>query len=328
MSFLKIENVNKSYENYKALNDISVSIEKGEFVCLLGPSGCGKTTLLRVLAGLEDNHEGKIYIGGKDATNLPPDQRNFGIVFQSYALFPNMNVYKNISFGLENRKMKKSEIDSKVKEVLKMVELDGHEKKYPSQLSGGQQQRVAIARSLVLEPEILLLDEPLSALDAKVRESLRAEIKALQRKLQITTILVTHDQEEAVSMADKIVVFNKGNIMQVGNPEEIYYYPKNDFVADFVGKANFIEDNGLKKILRPECIKYSTKITANSTKAVVEEIEFRGTIYRVLVSLQNKSNDLIYIDISWKEKIKHNIRVGKIIYVDLQDYLGEYSYAQ
>lgn len=312
MSFLKIENVNKNYENYKALNNISVSIEKGEFVCLLGPSGCGKTTLLRVLAGLEDNHEGKIYIDGKDSTNLSPDQRNFGIVFQSYALFPNMNVYKNIAFGLENRKMKKDEIDSKVKEVLKMVELDGHEKKYPSQLSGGQQQRVAIARAIALSPDFLLLDEPLSALDAKVRLKLKTQIRQLQKRLGITTIMVTHDQEEALSMADKIVVMSKGNIEQIGTPKEIYKEPVNDFVADFIGTINFMPDERSKSTLavRPEDITISDKCE-KALSGTVTDIEYRGSHYRLSVDHNGQE---LKIDASMAIVEDKEIEEGKTIY--------------
>ena len=288
MSFLALNNISKSYGKTKVLNNISVDIKTGEFVCLLGPSGCGKTTLLRIVAGLEDNHDGTVIIGDKDMTNLPSDERNFGIVFQSYALFPNMNVYKNIAFGLKNKKMKKDEIESKVKEVLDMVELTGFENKYPSQLSGGQQQRVAIARAIALSPDFLLLDEPLSALDAKVRLKLRTQIRQLQKKLGITTIMVTHDQEEALSMADKIVVMSKGNLEQIGSPKEIYQNPQNQFVADFIGTINFVEDGKENNIygIRPEEIVITDK-KENSQRGVVKDMEFKGAFYRLDVNYNN-----------------------------------------
>ncbi|MFR2551675.1 MAG: ABC transporter ATP-binding protein [Clostridioides difficile] len=234
MSYLKINNVFKSYDQKKVLNNISLDIEEGEFLCLLGPSGCGKTTLLRIIAGLEDVNSGTIILQDKDITNLEPSKRGFGIVFQSYALFPNMTAYNNIAFPLKERKVSKEKIDNKVKEVLETVGLTNEAHKYPKALSGGQQQRIAIARALALEPKFLLLDEPMSALDAKVRHKLRMDIKRLQKELNITTIMVTHDQEEAITMADKIAILNGGDIMQIGTPEEIYQNPQNLFTAQFI----------------------------------------------------------------------------------------------
>lgn len=328
MSYLSIKDVRKSFKKSEILKGINIDIEKGELVCFLGPSGCGKTTLLRIIAGLESCNTGSISVNNKEITKLQPAQRNIGIVFQSYSLFPNMTIYENIAYGLKNGKVNKSYIDSKVNSMMVMIDLIGMENKYPSELSGGQQQRVAIARAIVLEPKILLLDEPLSALDAKVRESLRAEIKNIQRKLNITTILVTHDQEEAVSMGDKIVVFNEGNVMQIGEPEGIYYNPNNDFVADFIGKANFIQGkDGDTRVLRPECIEFSISKKLNYTEGIIKDMEFRGNTYRAIIELNTKNKDIIYLDISWKEKVKNRLGKNKIIYIDLNEVLGEYKYA-
>ena len=236
--FLKITDLWKAFGEFIALQDISLEIREGEFICFLGPSGCGKTTLLRAIAGLDLQSRGKIEQATRDISSLPPAERDYGIVFQSYALFPNLSIEKNISFGLENIGMAKSAIGLRVAELLDLVGLPEQAKKYPAQLSGGQQQRIALARAIASEPGLLLLDEPLSALDAKVRVSLRHEIKELQRKLGVTTIMVTHDQEEGLSMADRIVVMNQGVIEQVGTPTEIYRDPATLFVADFIGEMN------------------------------------------------------------------------------------------
>ena len=240
-SFLSIRNLGKQFGEFTALEDISLDIEQGEFVCFLGPSGCGKTTLLRMIAGLEDCQSGEIWQGGKEISHLPPEKRDFGIVFQSYALFPNLTVFDNIAFGLRNQGKSKSEVKQLVGEWLETVGLPDSGNKYPGQLSGGQQQRIALARALALSPGLLLLDEPLSALDAKVRVKLRESIRALQKRLGITTIMVTHDQEEAMAMADRIVVMNHGHIEQVGNSKTIYQQPASKFVAEFVGSMNFLE---------------------------------------------------------------------------------------
>jgi iron(III) transport system ATP-binding protein len=238
--YLRISNLWKSFGNFQALKDVSLDIHDGEFVCFLGPSGCGKTTLLRAIAGLDLQTFGTIEQDGRDISNLPPAERDFGIVFQSYALFPNLTIEKNIAFGLENAGRSKDQIATRVTELLSLVGLEDQRKKYPAQLSGGQQQRIALARAIATSPGLLLLDEPLSALDAKVRVYLRHEIKELQRKLGITTVMVTHDQEEALSMADRIVVMNQGVIEQVGSPTDIYREPKTLFVADFIGETNKI----------------------------------------------------------------------------------------
>jgi iron(III) transport system ATP-binding protein len=239
--FLRIRDLVKRFGAFTALQDVSLDVYKGEFICFLGPSGCGKTTLLRAIAGLDPQDEGTIEIAGRDVSKLPPAARDFGIVFQSYALFPNLTVADNVGYGLVNRRKLHGEIGARVQELLKLVGLSDQEKKYPVQLSGGQQQRVALARALATSPGLLFLDEPLSALDARVRLRLRDEIKSLQRRLGVTTIMVTHDQEEALAMADRIVVMNQGIIDQVGMPLEIYRAPATPFVADFVGSMTFLD---------------------------------------------------------------------------------------
>src|SRR5690349_12295935 len=239
--FLRIRNLEKRFGAFTALQNIDLDVAQGEFVCFLGPSGCGKTTLLRAIAGLDPQNAGTIEIAGRDVSNLPPAARDFGIVFQSYALFPNLTVAANVGYGLVNRRAGRAEIDRRVNELLALVGLPDQGQKYPVQLSGGQQQRVALARALATSPGLLLLDEPLSALDARVRLRLRDEIKALQRRLGVTTVMVTHDQEEALAMADCIVVMNQGVIEQVGSPQDIYRHPTTAFVADFVGTMTFLD---------------------------------------------------------------------------------------
>jgi len=238
---MRAREIDKSYGAFVALKSVSLEVYKGEFVCFLGPSGCGKTTLLRVIAGLDPQSSGTIEIAGRDVSLLPPSARDFGIVFQSYALFPNLTVAANVGYGLVNQRMSRTAIKARVDELLALVSLADQGDKYPVQLSGGQQQRVALARALATSPSLLLLDEPLSALDARVRLRLRDELKSLQRRLGITTIMVTHDQEEAMGLADRMVVMNQGTIEQVGTPAEIYAHPQTAFVADFVGAMNFIE---------------------------------------------------------------------------------------
>ncbi|MEJ8824880.1 putative 2-aminoethylphosphonate ABC transporter ATP-binding protein [Variovorax humicola] len=242
---LEVIGIRKDFESFSALRDVHLRVNPGEMLCFLGPSGCGKTTLLRIIAGLETQTAGQILQNGKDVSWLPPDQRDYGIVFQSYALFPNLTIADNIAYGLVNGKVRKAEIKTRVEELLKLVGLPTSGAKYPSQLSGGQQQRVALARALATRPGLLLLDEPLSALDALERIRLRGEIRRLQRQVGITTIMVTHDQEEALSMADRIVVMNHGVIEQVGTPMDIYERPATPFVADFVGKVNVLQGYAL-----------------------------------------------------------------------------------
>jgi iron(III) transport system ATP-binding protein len=242
---LRLEGVHKAFGTFVALQSIDLAIEPGELVCFLGPSGCGKTTLLRIIAGLEQQTRGRILQNGIDVSNAPPAARDYGIVFQSYALFPNLTVAQNVAYGLVNRRKSRAEVSARVAELLTLVGLPDAGGKYPSQMSGGQQQRVALARALATSPSLLLLDEPLSALDAKVRERLRGEIKQLQRRLSVTTIMVTHDQEEALSMADRVVVMNDGVIEQVGSASEVYERAATPFVADFLGKVNVLKATSL-----------------------------------------------------------------------------------
>jgi iron(III) transport system ATP-binding protein len=307
--FLQIRNLTKTFGSFVALKDISLEIYEGEFVCFLGPSGCGKTTLLRLIAGLEEQDSGQIIQAGNDISRLPPSRRDFGIVFQSYALFPNLTVAKNIAYGLENQKLAKSEIESRVQGLLNLVGMSDAGRKYPAQLSGGQQQRVALARALALSPGLLLLDEPLSALDARVRAGLRSELAQLQRRLGVTTVMVTHDQEEALTMADRIVVMDQGTVQQVGTPQEIYQHPSTPFVANFVGEMNFlacvVESPGVVRwgrfaltvthingsstgssvtlAIRPEEIRVTGLDTrSNNTLPMrVEGLEFLGSFYRL-----------------------------------------------
>ena len=239
-SAVELRNVTLAYGDFVAVKDVNLSIRKGEFVTLLGPSGCGKTTILRSIAGLVQPTGGEIEVAGRRIDNVPIHKRNIGLVFQNYALFPHKSVYDNIAFGLKYRNVDKATIAQKVKRALDMVRLPGVEKKLPSEMSGGQQQRIALARAIVIEPDVLLLDEPLSALDANLREEMRTELKIIQREVGITTIFVTHDQEEALAMSDRIVVMNKGLIEQEGSPEDVYRRPESRFVASFLGQSNLL----------------------------------------------------------------------------------------
>ncbi|WP_051623575.1 ATP-binding cassette domain-containing protein [Clostridium hydrogeniformans] len=321
--YLKIQELSKTFGRFNALNNISFTVKEGEFLCLLGPSGCGKTTLLRVLAGLESCEKGRIYLKGRDITSEPTRKRGLGIVFQSYALFPNMTAFENISIGLKEKKIDKLSINNRVKEVLDLVELENCKEKYPKEMSGGQQQRVALARALALSPDFLLLDEPLSALDAKVRAKLRYEIKELQQKLGITTIMVTHDQEEALSMADRIVVMNNSKIEQIGTPLDIYKNPCNNFVADFIGVTNFIENEnifGSYGSIRPEDFLITRENIKNSRPSIIKSMEFRGGFYRIFVNLLS-TNDIskeIIADIPWYDCDSLNLRDGDKIYLSIR----------
>ncbi|AMJ61887.1 ABC transporter ATP-binding protein [Bosea sp. PAMC 26642] len=241
MARLSIEHLRKSYGDLTVVDDVTIDIADGEFLVLLGPSGCGKTTTLRMVAGFIPPSAGKLTIGARDVTGLPPWKRDCGLVFQSYALFPHMSVAENVAFGLEMRKVPQAERAVRVAEALRLVQLTGLDGRYPRQLSGGQQQRVALARALAMEPDVLLLDEPLSNLDAKLRQEVRVEIRDLQRKLGLTTIMVTHDQEEALTMADRLVVMEKGKVRQIGTQRELYEKPADRFVAGFIGRSAFLD---------------------------------------------------------------------------------------
>ncbi len=246
MSFLRLENLVKEFEGrggegiVRAVDDVSINIEEGEFLTLLGPSGCGKTTTLRLVAGFEFPTSGRIVLDGEEINDQPPNQRDMAMVFQSYAIFPHLNVFENIAYGLKIQRLPKNTLKDKVRRVLELTELTGLENRAPNALSGGQQQRVALARALVMEPKVLLMDEPLSNLDAKLREVMRTEIRRIQQTLGITSVYVTHDQIEAMTLSDRVVVMNQGRIEQIGPPQEIYRRPKSAFVADFIGSTNFI----------------------------------------------------------------------------------------
>ena len=239
-SMLRLEGLCKDYGEGLVLHDLSLNIEQGEFLTLLGPSGCGKTTTLRIIAGLEKPTAGRVFLEGLDVTRLPPEKRQMNTVFQNYALFPHMNVFQNIAYGLRVRKVSKREQQERVAEALRLVRLEGYEKRMPTQLSGGQRQRVAIARAVVLHPKVLLLDEPLGALDLKLRQEMQGELKQLQRELGITFIYITHDQEEALNMSSRIVIMREGRVEQIGTPEEVYEHPQTLFAADFIGQSNLL----------------------------------------------------------------------------------------
>lgn len=332
MEFLEIQNVTKTFGKFVALDLINFSVSKKEFVCLLGPSGCGKTTLLRIIAGLEEPNIGsKILLEGKDITAQPPSKRNFGIVFQSYALFPNLTAYQNIAYGLKNKKLPKKEVDDRVKEALSLVNLEHLRNSYPAQLSGGQQQRIALARAIALSPSFLLLDEPLSALDAKVRVKLRTEIRKLQEKLGVTTIMVTHDQEEALTMADKIVVMNNARIEQIGTPQAIYEYPQTPFVADFIGTVNMLTQEGIAMAIRPEHIFISEEKTKTAIKTIVKDLEFRGAFYRLFLQIDEAdqfkvAEGLLAVDVATSLVNKLALKKDSGIYVELpQNHLVTYQ---
>ena len=256
-ALLRLENLKKSFDENPVLKGICLDVMPGEFVTLLGPSGCGKTTTLRIIAGLLEPDAGRVFLDGKDITRLEPEKRDVNTVFQNYALFPHMNVEKNISYGLRIKGVKKSEWQKKVSEMLSLVQLEGYEKRMPSQLSGGQRQRVAIARAVVLNPRLLLLDEPLGALDLKLRRQMQQELKDIQRRLGISFIYITHDQEEALNMSDRIAIMRDGHFEQIGTPEEIYERPKTRFAADFIGQTNLLEATVAEKDGRGLILNYA-----------------------------------------------------------------------
>jgi iron(III) transport system ATP-binding protein len=340
--YLALQGITKQFGAFTALKGVDLEIPKGEFVCFLGPSGCGKTTLLRVIAGLEAQTAGRLFQAGTEISTLPPARRDYGIVFQSYALFPNLTVADNVAYGLVNRRQPRDEIRRRVGELLALVGLPGSEGKFPAQLSGGQQQRIALARALATSPGLLLLDEPLSALDAIVRVRLRQEIKALQRQLGVTTIMVTHDQEEALSVADRIVVMNHGVIEQVGTPMEVYREPATPFVADFVGRVNAVpavrQPGGRLRIgatdftgdghsghgaagqpvtvyLRPEDV-LARPITPgddNVFEACIERIEFLGSYCLVTVTGPALADERLEVVLSLNFLAEQGLQVGSCL---------------
>ena len=317
-TIISFENVNKFYEDTHVLKNINFEIEKGKFYTLLGPSGCGKTTILRIIAGFTDVSNGKVTLNGEDVTKLPPNKRKVNTVFQDYALFPHMNVFENIAFGLRLKKTPENIIKEKVADALKMVQLSGYENREISQMSGGQQQRVAIARALVNEPEVLLLDEPLSALDLKLRTDMQYELREVQQRLGITFIFVTHDQEEALAMSDEIFVMSKGEIVQSGMPVDIYDEPINRFVADFIGESNIVDgvmkedylvefvgkefecaDAGMRPnekveiVIRPEDLTL-TSIENGKLTVEVDTQLFRGVHYEIICYDENGNEWMIH----------------------------------
>ena len=328
-NIIELKGISKTYDDNCVLDNLNLSIKENEFLTLLGPSGCGKTTTLKIIAGFEESDKGNILFNGEDISQLPPYKRQLNTVFQKYALFPHMNVFDNVAFGLKIKKEAKSKIETKVKEMLKLVSLEGFEKRNINSLSGGQQQRVAIARALINEPKVLLLDEPLGALDLKLRKEMQIELKRIQQRLGITFIFVTHDQEEALTMSDTIVVMNKGKIQQMGSPEDIYNEPSNTFVAKFIGESNIREgimledykvkfcdrvfdcvDKGFNKnesidiVIRPEDIKIVNE-EDGMLKGIVTSIIFKGVHYEIEVS--DGYNNWIIHSTKMAEK---NSRVG------------------
>ncbi len=344
-AYLRIDRVTKKFGEFVALRDISLDVYSGEFVCFLGPSGCGKTTLLRAVAGLDIQTSGRIFQAATDISALPPAERDFGIVFQSYALFPNLTVNRNVAFGLENRREKPARIRERVAELLQLVGLPEQGEKYPAQLSGGQQQRVALARAIATSPGLLLLDEPLSALDARVRARLRMEIKDLQRRLGVTTIMVTHDQEEALTMADRIVVMDHGSIEQVGTPREVYGAPATAFVADFIGTMNFLDAEvvagGRVRVgnstfscetgghaagtpvtlaMRPEDLTISTGDAGDNTLITeVRYVEYLGSFCRVALGGDDLGGKEVVADIAGSLVRDHTLEPGSPLTVRIAD---------
>jgi sulfate/thiosulfate transport system ATP-binding protein len=278
-----VDSVSKRFGDFVALDDVSLSVRDGSLTALLGPSGGGKSTLLRVIAGLETPDSGKVLIAGEDSTNTPPQRRNVGFVFQHYAAFKHMTVAKNVAFGLTIRKRPKEEIESRVDELLKLVHLDGFAHRYPSQLSGGQRQRMALARALAVQPRVLLLDEPFGALDATVRKELRAWLRRLHEEVHVTTVFVTHDQEEAMEVAEQIVVINKGDIEQIGSPRDLYEKPANEFVMGFVGPVTALSE----RQIRPHDVEILLEPADNAAEATIDRVIHLGFEVRIELSLDD-----------------------------------------
>ena len=314
--FIKINNVSKNFEEVVAVDNINVDIARGEFFSLLGPSGCGKTTLLRILAGFEYPSSGSVFIDNLDVTDITPNLRPTNMVFQNYAIFPHINVKRNIEFGLRKEKLSKDELDKRVQDALKMVQLEGYEDRYSNQLSGGQRQRIALARALVKQPKVLLLDEPLGALDKKLREEMQLELRNLQRSIGITFIFVTHDQEEAMTMSDRVAVMNKGKILQISPPRDLYDNPKNLFVGDFIGQINFLDTQIVKiegnnaKVLINKLGEHEI-MTSNNNLSQNESIVCAIRPETIIISKINEKNS----DICIKGSIVNTSFYGNMTYV-------------
>lgn len=307
---LELRNVSKQFPNHRALDGIHLTIRRGEFFSLLGPSGCGKTTTLRIIAGFETPTTGQVLLNGVDIAPLPPYERNVSTVFQSYALFPHLSVRANIEFGLKQNRIAAPEANARVEEALDLLELAGKESRMPHQLSGGERQRVALARSLVLRPEVLLLDEPLSALDPNLRASVRRELKMLQQKLGITFVFVTHDQEEAMALSHRMAVFQKGRIQQVGTPQEVYFQPTTRFVAGFLGDVNWINGMGL----RPELTRLARSKPNGETRSlpgVVRNATFLGNLQHIETQLE--SGEHIVAEVTHRDEAAY--QVGEPVHV-------------
>jgi sulfate transport system ATP-binding protein len=301
--------VSKRFGDFVALDDVSLNVRDGSLTALLGPSGSGKSTLLRVIAGLEAPDSGRVLIAGEDATAKPPQRRNVGFVFQHYAAFKHMTVAKNVAFGLTIRKRPKEEIDERVNELLKLVHLDGFAHRYPSQLSGGQRQRMALARALAVQPRVLLLDEPFGALDATVRKELRAWLRRLHDEAHVTTVFVTHDQEEAMEVAGQIVVLNAGRIEQIGSPRELYEQPANEFVMSFVGPVNRVGDT----FVRPHDLEVRLEPEDGSAEAMVERVVHLG--FEVRVELVREDGQHLLVQLTQEEAEQLELERGQIVYV-------------
>ncbi len=326
---IELKDIYKEFREKEVLHNLNLNIKHKEFITLLGPSGCGKTTTLRIIGGFENPTSGEVYFEEAKINNIPPYKRQINTVFQKYALFPHLNVFENIAFGLKIKKVNKQEIEEKVKYMLKLVNLEGFEKRKIDSLSGGQQQRIAIARALICEPKVLLLDEPLGALDLKLRKEMQLELKKMQQKLGITFIYVTHDQEEALTMSDRIIVMSDGKIQQIGKPEDIYNEPENRFVADFIGESNIIEgimindfkvklenrvfdciDKGFEKneeidvVVRPEDIQITTQ-SNGMIKGMVESVVFKGVHYEIVIKDEES--------VKWLVHTIHMSKVGDMV---------------
>ena len=312
---LQLKNINKYFGKNHVIKNVNLNFEKGHFITFLGPSGCGKTTLLRMIAGFYEPDEGEILLNGKNIERVPPYDRNTAMVFQEYALFPHMNVFDNVSYGLRVKKKPKDEIEKRVKQALSLMQLEGMEKRFPNQMSGGQQQRVAVARALVMNPEVLLLDEPLSNLDAKLRESVRVELRQIQQKMGLSTIYVTHDQSEALSMSDAIVVLKDGIVHQVGTPQEIYFEPKTAFVADFIGTTNLIS----LKAESGNRVTYGG-VSFASSNPVKEGVEYVASVRPESAGL---SKDPVENQVNLKARITNTMFLGEKVRYFLQDTLDK-----
>jgi sulfate transport system ATP-binding protein len=306
---ISVRNVRKTFGDFVALERVSAEIERGSLTALLGPSGSGKSTLLRVIAGLESPDSGSVFIGGQNVTGQPPQRREVGFVFQHYAAFKHMTVFDNVAFGLTVRRRPRKEIRERVGRLIELVQLEGLAGRYPSQLSGGQRQRMGLARALAVEPEVLLLDEPFGALDARVRTELRAWLRRLHDETQTTTVIVTHDQEEAMEVADEVVVMNRGRIEQVAGPRELYEHPANEFVMTFVGHANRIEDG----FVRPHDLEVSLEPGGSTREAMVERIVHLG--FEVRVDLVRDDGELMSAQLTRDEVERLELMVGQIVYV-------------